>query len=53
MKVKIFSVSTVAGIRYGLKFADSGKVLANAPAKWKSEYSIRKFAEKMRYALIK
>ena len=53
MTVRIFSINTTAGIRYGLKFADSGNVLTNATAKWKSEYSARKFAEKMGYKIAR
>ena len=53
MAVRIFSVNTTDGKRYGLQFADSGKVLTNATAKWRTESGVKKFAEKMGYTLMR
>ena len=46
MFVQIFSVTTTAGERYGLKNS-SGDVLTNATAKWKTAQGAKNYAHKM------
>ena len=51
MKVRVFSIDTTAGERYGLKNAEG--VLHNATAKWKTAAGAEKYAAKMGYELIR
>lgn len=53
VKVKVFEINTTAGKRYGLVFADSGDVLYNATAKWKTPQGAERYAAKMGYELLK
>lgn len=53
LKVKIFSINTTNGEKYGLVNANSGDVLHNATAKWKTTKGAEKYAAKMKYMLVK
>ena len=51
MKVKVFSVNTTVGTRYGLINAITGDVLYTATAKWKTAQGATKYAVKMGYEI--
>lgn len=51
MTVRIFSVNTTAGMRYGLINANSGDVLHAATAKWKTAKGAESYAKKMGYEI--
>ena len=53
MTVKIFTISTTGGVRYGLVNARSGDVLINATAKWRTTKGAENFAAKMGFKVIK
>lgn len=53
MKVKVFSINTTAGTRYGLKNAKSDYVLHSATAKWKTERGAQAFAKRNGWELVK
>lgn len=51
MKVKMFSINTTAGKRFGLMTLD-GQVLTNATARWKTKRGALNFCKKMGYELV-
>ena len=53
MTVKIFTINTTGGARYGLINAKSGDVLINATAKWKTVKGAERFAATMGFELVK
>ena len=58
MKVKVFSINTTDGIRYGLKHANTGDVCHSATAKYKTAKGAENFAKRhgwevVRFELVK
>lgn len=53
MKVTVYSINTTAGIRYGLKHANTGDVLHSATAKWKTERGAQTFAKRNGWEVVK
>lgn len=53
MGVKVFSINTTAGVRYGLVNAITGDVLYYAWARWKTAKGAEGHARKMGYELVK
>lgn len=52
LKVKIYSVNTTDGVRYGLKNAKSGDILIYAWSKWKTIKGVENYVKKMGYELV-
>jgi len=53
LKVKVYSVNTTAGRKYGLINIRSGEVLYGATSKWKTQQGAEKFAAKRGYEVVR
>lgn len=53
MKVKVFSINTTDGMRYGLKHANDGRVLHSATARWKTARGAQGFAKRNGWEIVK
>lgn len=51
MKVKMYSIGTTNGRRFGL-ITEDGQVLKNATARWKTKRGALNFCKKMGYELV-
>jgi hypothetical protein len=53
MKVNVFSINTTDGLRFGLKSANDGYVLASAPAKFKTERGAVAAAKRLGHEVVR